>query len=298
MSGAGPGRPARRAGEPAGVTLIEAVIAMALMGIVTTAMYAFFLATNASYADQAVVSRTLWTANDAMRRIADDIRRAGITAGLAPACSALLPMVVSATNASGGSITIRLVLDDPARRTELDSDQSQTAPTLRVVTTAGWQREDIGFLTDGAQCTRFTVTAPPGGTPPGLTHVPANDTNSSGGAGYTYRAGSLVYRQLLDERVTYAIDTTDPDTWWLTRDTGTGPRRLIPDVQSIGFSYILASGATVTDPSTITTVAAAGTIRRVNIAVTVQADTRSRAGSLAFRTQTLTSSVKLRNLGS
>lgn len=272
---------------------------MAIMGIVTTAMYAFFMATNASYADQAAISRTLWTANDAMQHIANDIRRAGISSALAPACAALLPAVVSASNAGGGSISIRLVLDDAARRTELASDQSQTDTTLRVLTTTGYQAGDVAFVSDGSQCTRFVVTALVAGTPPGLRHVPANDTNSGGGAGYMYRAAdSMVYRQLRDERVAYAIDTSSPDTAWLTRDVGSGPRRLVPDIESVTLSYILADGSSVNDPSTITTVAAAAGIRRVNIAVTARADTRSQAGSIAFRTQTLTSSVKLRNLGS
>jgi type II secretory pathway pseudopilin PulG len=280
------------------MTLIEAVVAMAIMGIVTTAMYAFFTATNASYADQAVISRTLWTANDAMRHIASDIRRAGISSALAPACAPLFPALVTASNAGGGGIAVRLVLDDPARRTELASDQSQTDATLRVLTTTGYQTGDTAFLSDGTQCTRFAVTGLAAGTPPGLRHLAANDTNSGGGAGYTYRAAtSLVYRQLRDERIAYAIDTSSPDTPWLTRDTGDGARRFVPDIQSIAFSYILADGSTVSDPSTLTTAAAAAGIRRVNIAVTARADARSRAGSLDVRTQTLTSSVKLRNLG-
>lgn len=85
----------------------------------------------------------------------------------------------------------------------------------------------------------------------------------------------------------------------MTRNTGAGPRVLVPDIESLSFSYVRADGSSVTNPATITTVADAANIRRVNISVMARADTRSRqVGGDGFRRQTLMSSVKLRNLGS
>ena len=283
---------------PAGSSLIELLVCVGIMGIITTGIYAFFVATNQAYGDQAVVSRMVWTTNDALRRIAQDIRQAGTPFAFGPACASLLPAVVSASNAGGGSITIRVVLDDPARRTELASDQLQTNPTLQVLSTTGYNINDVAFLTDGVQCTRFVVTGVTGG--PGLQHVAANDTSTGGGAGYTYPAAtSMVYRLILNQQTAYSIDASDPRTPWMTRNTGAGPRVFVPDIESLNFSYVMADGSSVTDPATITTVADAANIRRVNISVTTRADTRSRQlEGDGLRRQTLTSSVKLRNLGS
>lgn len=270
------------------------------MGIITVGMYAFFTVTNQAYGEQAVVSRMVWTSNDAFRRLAQDIRQAGTPFAFGPACASLLPAVVSASNAGGGSITIRVVLDDPARRTELESDQLQTNPTLQVLSATGYNVNDVAFLTDGVQCTRFVVTGVIVGANPGLQHVPANDINTGGGAGATYPAAtSMVYRLALNQEIAYGIDTSRPLTPWLTRNTGAGPRVLVPDIEGLNFSYTMADGSSVSNPATITTVAGAANIRRVNISVTTRADTRSRVlGGDGFRRQTLSSSVKLRNLGS
>jgi len=284
-------RRALRTGAP-GSTLMEMMICLGIMGIITTGMYSFFLATNQSYGDEAVISRMLWTANNAMRSITQDIRRAGTSLRLAPSCALVVSALVAASNASAGSITIRLVLDDPDRQIELASDQAKSNNPFGVVSTTGYQVGDVAFLTDGTQCTRFTVTGLGGG----LQHDTAQDTNTTGGA-YTYSAGtSMVYRQAVSQQITYAIDTSDPKTSWLTRNTGAGASRFVPDVQSMNISYTMADGSTVADPTTVNTAAAAATIRSVTVTITARADTRSRVGS-GFRTRTLASSVKLRNLG-
>jgi prepilin-type N-terminal cleavage/methylation domain-containing protein len=285
-----------------GSSLIEMLICLSIMGIITTGMYSFFLATNQSYGDQAVISRSLWTANDAMKNITQDIRRAGISLGLAPSCALLLSAAVSASNAAGGSLTTRVVLDDPARRIELASNQSKANGTFSVVSTTGYQAGDVAFLTDGTQCTRFTVTGLTGG----LQHDTARDSNTiAAGTPYTYSATtSTVYRQGLSQQITYAIDASDPKTSWLTRNAGAGARRLVPDVQAISISYLMADGTSVPSPttglpdiSTINTPAAAANVRSVTITVTVRADTPSREGKILYRTRAITSSVKLRNLG-
>ena len=60
-------------------------------------------------------------------------------------------------------------------------------------------------------------------------------------------ATSLVYRVATDRRIAYAIDASDPEAPWLTRDAGTGPVRLLPDIESLQFSYVMNDGSTVTD---------------------------------------------------
>lgn len=286
-------------GDPVGVSLVELLVVMAITGLVSTSLYAFFMSTSRTYSDQAVVARMLQNAGMAMTRIAQDIRRAGTFWSVACA----LEPLVTATNGPPGRIEIRLMLDDPAVRTEVapppPAGQSQSTAVLRVVSTTGFQDGDTASITDGVQCTQFTVTQVIGGANPGLQHNPTGDLNSPGGFGYLYPATtSLVYRVSVNQTITYAIDTTNPAVPWLTRDTGSGPRRLVPDIESLRFSYIMNDGTTVSDPSTITTAAQASNIRLVTVSVTSKGDQRTPlVGGDGYRRHTLASRVKLRNLG-
>jgi prepilin-type N-terminal cleavage/methylation domain-containing protein len=305
-------RPGIRAG-PRGSSLVELLVVIAIVGLVTTGMYSFFLTTSQTYSDQAVNARMLQTATTAMSRITQDIRQAGMF--WAPACIPTMPattilpsttMLMQATNGPPGSITIRVVLDDPIVRTEIATTpitgQPNTNTTIGVLSSTGFLVGDTAFITDGVQCTRFTVTGVVGGANPGLQHVPANDVNTFGGT-YTYPvATSMVYQLIVNKQIRYSIDTTDPKTSWLTKDTGGGPRRLVPDVESQSFSYGVWNGTTVqmgVDPATITTPAQAANIRTVNVSLKVKADMKDpHIGGDGFRRQTLASTVQLRNLGS
>lgn len=300
-------RPTSLLGHPAraaGASLVELLVVIAISGVISTGMYSFFLATSQTYSDQAVNARMLQTATTAMSFITQDIRRAGTFWATPCALTLNAPLLVSATNGPPGRITVRVVLDDPTVRTEIATlpraGQSQTSTTFGVLSTAGFQVNDGAFITDGVQCTWFTVTGVAGGANPGLQHVPANDLNSPSGANYTYPvATSLVYRVSVNQQITYALDTTDPKSSWLTRDMGSGPIRLVPDVESLTFSYVMNDGSAVSDPATITTAAQAANIRTVNVSLRVKADTRDPllTGD-GFRRHTLASTVKLRNLGS
>jgi prepilin-type N-terminal cleavage/methylation domain-containing protein len=297
--GARPGSPLGGRAAQAGVTLTELLVTMAVTGLVAAGLYGFFMTTSQTYTDQAVIARMLQNATTAMSRISQDIRMAG-TFWSTPC--ALEPLV-SATNGPPGRIEIRQMLDDPAVRIEVaplpPAGQSQTSAVLQVVSTTGFQARDTAFITDGVQCTRFTVTQVVGGGPPGLQHNPAADLNSPGGPGYLYPAEtSLVYRVATNRRVIYSIDTSDPATPWLTRDTGTGPRRLVPDIESLRFSYVMNTGPIISDPATVTTAAQAAMIRVVHVSVTSRADRPNRlVGGDGLRRQTLGSDVQLRNLG-
>jgi Tfp pilus assembly protein PilW len=275
--------------------LAELLIVLAITGIVTTGMYSFFLTTYQTYNEQAVVARMLQTATTAMTRITQDIREAG-TFWASPCAKDRLVM---ASNDTGGSITIRVILDDPPRRTEIATNQPQTNATFGVLSIAGYQVNDTAYISDGVQCTQFTVTGIVTGANPGLQHEPAKDWNSAGGAGYTYPLGtSMVGRIVLGQEIGYAIDTTDPKTPWLTRNSGSGAKRLVPDVESLNFSYVMNDGTTVNDPTTITAAQAAN-VRTVIVRLRVKADTRDpKVGGDGFRRHTLVSTVKLRNLGS
>jgi Tfp pilus assembly protein PilW len=285
-------------GSAAGASLVELLVVLAITGVVTTGIYSFFLTTTQTNADQAINARMLQTGSNAMSTITRDLRQAGTF--WATPC-AIPPLVttplVSATNVSPGSIAARLFMDDPSARTDIaatpPAGQAQTSPTFAVVSTAGFQVGNTAFITDGVQCTSFAVT----GTSGGLEHIPANDVNSPGGAGYVYPvATSRVYRQI-QRTITYTIDTSDPNTPWLTRDTGSGPGRLVPDVESLNFAYIMKNGSTVADPATIVGAAQAADIRAVTVSLRVKADTRD-ALLRDFRRQTLVATIKLRNLGS
>jgi hypothetical protein len=291
-------RPGKRT-RSLGASTVELLVTMAITGLVSSGLYTLFTTTSQTYSDQAVVARLQQNATAAMSRMAQDLRTAGTFWSAPCAVQAL----ITATNGPPARIEIRQILDDPSVRTELPppppAGQSQTSAVLRVVSTAGFQDGDMAFITDGVQCSQFTITQIIGGANPGLQHNPAADLNSPGGFGYLYPADtSMVYRVSVNRRIIYTIDTSDPATPWLTRDSGSGPMRLVPDIESLQFSYVMNDGSTVSDPSTITTAAQAANIRIVHVSVTSRADKQNRLlGGDGFRRQTLASRVKLRNLG-
>lgn len=286
---------------------MELLFALTISSIVAVGLFAFFGTTSQTYTDQAAAARMQQNATTAMTMITRDIRMAGTSSSTACAQVALFPMV-TANNASGGMITIRIRMDDPASRTEVaPPGQSQSNPTLRVVSTAGFVVGNWALITDGVQCTLLTVTGVDVANP-GLQHNPLSDTNSPGGANYLYpAASSLVYRVPTNRFITYRVDTSDPRAPWLTREitdctsliscTGTGRVRVAPDIESLRFSYVMNDGTVVNDPSTIATVAQAANIRLVDAIVTSRAERPSRlAGGDGFRRHALASSIQLRNL--
>ena len=282
-----------------GASIVELLVVMTITGLVAGGLFSFFMATSRTYTDQAVVARLLQNASSAMTRITQDIRQAGTFWALPCALESL----VTATNGPPGRITVRQMLDDPAVRTEVapppPAGQSQSTAVLRVVSTAGFQVGDTAYITDGAQCSRFSVTQIIGGANPGLQHHPNDDLNSPGGFGYLYPATtSVVYRLGTNRTITYTIDNSNPSGPWLTRNIGAGPRKLAPDIESIRFAYVMSDGSTVADPAAVTSAAQAASIRMVIVSVTVRGDRVSPgvAGD-GFRRQTLVSRVQLRNLG-
>lgn len=283
-----------------GLTLPEILMSLVGISLFLGGLYPFLLTTSRTYSTERLVAQMLQHATDAMERISRDVRGAG-TFWASPC---ILEPLVTASNSPPGRITIRQILDDPSVRTTVPppppAGQSQTSAVLRVESTVGFQVGNLAFITDGVQCSRFTVTQVIGGANPGLQHDPAADLNSPGGFGYLYPASiSQVFKLSTDRRITYAIDLTDPNQPWLTRDDGTGPIRLIPDIERLQVTFTMQDGTTVTDPSTITTAAQTANIRMVTITLTARTPSRDpTAGGDGYRRQTLNSRIQLRNLGS
>ena len=279
---------------PAGVSLVELLIVMAIVGMIATGMYSLFTATLETYSDQAVNGRMLQNATTAMKQITQDLRGGGTF--WAPACAGVAgwPTAIASTS-TASSLTIVTQLDDLPARTEIASSQPRTNATIGVVSVSGWSAQDVAYLTDGVQCAMFTVTGVDAGAKT-LTHVPANDAYTTGSSAYTYPAAtSMVYRALPSQTITYDRDTSDPNITWLRRNN----RRFAPDIQSLGFGYLDGSGNTVPNPAAA---GAAITIRAVTVNLLVRGDTLDPSVhpnvSGGHRTQRLTSTVQLRNFGS
>jgi len=279
------------------MSLVELLIVMAIVGVVTTGMYTLFLTTAETYSDQAVNGRMLQNATAAMKQITQDLRGGGTF--YAPACAGVAgwPTTVSATANGASSVTITTLLDDPNARTEIATTpaagQPQSNTTIGVLSVTNWQVNDIGYLTDGVKCTKFTVTGVTGG--PGLSHVPANDTNSAGASGYTYPvATSMVFRVQTNRSITYGLDTVD--STWLKRTAGGVARRFALDILGLSFSFYDGSGTSV-NPAT-----SAANIRVVTVDLQVRGDTLDSSVhpnvAAGYRTQRFTSTVQLRNFGS
>jgi prepilin-type N-terminal cleavage/methylation domain-containing protein len=289
--------PVKQRPGPAGVSLIEMLIVMAIVGVITAGIYGLFDKMLETYSDQAVNARMLQTATTAMKRITQDIRGGGTF--YAPACAGVSgwPTAI-ASSSTANSLTIVTLLDDPSTRTELASNQSRANATLGVVSVTGWTASgggDVGYLTDGAQCARFTVTAVDTGAKT-LTHNTASDAYTTGSSAYTYpMATSMVYRVGLTQTITFGLDTSDPNSTWLTRNN----RRFAPDILGLTFGYLDSGGNTISLPLTAAT---AANIRAVTIDLRVRGDKLDSSVrpnvSGGFRVQQLTSTVQLRNFGS
>jgi prepilin-type N-terminal cleavage/methylation domain-containing protein len=276
---------------PAGVSLVELLIVLAIVGVISTGMYSLFVTTLDTYSDQAVNARMLQNTTSAMKAITQDLRSGGTF--YAPACAGITgwPTAIASTS-TASTLTIVTQLDDPTSRTELASSQPRSNATIGVVSVTGWANTNVGYVTDGVQCARFTVTGVVT-SPAGLTHVPANDAYTTGSSAYTYPvATSMVYRVGTSQTITYDLDTSDPNITWLRRNN----RRIAPDIQSLAFGYLDGSGAAVASPAT-----GAANIRAVTVNLLVRGDkldpsVRPNVAG-GYRTQRLTSTVQLRNFG-
>jgi len=276
------------------VSLVELLMVIAIVGVVTTGMYTLFLTTTQTYSDQAVNGRMLQNATAAMKRITQNIR--GGETFWAAACAGIMPATVTATANPASSVQITTLLDDPTARTEIATTPSTGQPrsntTIGVLSVSGWQVNDVAYLTDGMQGTRFTVTAVVTGANPGLTHVPGNDTSSAGGGAYTYPvATSMVYQVGLNQTISYGLDTLDPT--WLTRTAGGVKRRFAPDIDVLSFSFLDGAAGGV-NPSMNP-----ANVRAVIVDLQVKADTKdSSVLPAGDRRHRLTSTVQRRNFGS
>lgn len=282
----------------AGASLVELLIVLAITGVVTTGIYTFFLTTTQTNTDQAINARMLQTASNAMSLITRDLRQAGTF--WATPCALLTPTpFVSANNASTGSITIRVLLDQPSARTEIAATPPADLGQINVVANAGLQKDYDAFITDGVKCTSFKIDAIAAGPTSGTQLITTKNINPPCGAGCAYPLGtSQVFRRPVEQSITYTIRTypDDSNTPWLTRDTGSGARRLVPNVESLSFGYIMNDGTTkaVAD---VTSPADTANIGAVTVSLRVKADTRD-VLLRDFRLQTLVATIKLRNLGS
>ncbi|MFB3819225.1 MAG: PilW family protein [Candidatus Methylomirabilales bacterium] len=281
--------------HPRGAGLLEILIVLGMLGFITGGLFTFFLATSATYRNEAVRARMLQNAARAMTAVARDLRGAGTFATMPAGCI----QVVEGANAGSGWIRVRTLLNDPAGQTSVAPAPpvtAQNSAVLRVLSTPGFAAGDFGLIADGAQCSLFRVTTVIGGANPALQHNPSEDVNSPGGFGHEYAAGSPVYRLSAQRTVRYAVDASGAVPW-LTREVDSGgPIRLVPDIQALQTTFVLDTGASV-DPASITTAAQAAAVRVVILRLTAQGDVPTGASAPGGRlTHTLVSRVQLRNL--
>lgn len=262
-----------------GFTLIELMVALAILGIVLAGIYSIFNTQHKSYIVQEQVVDSQQNVRVAMNMISRDMRNAG--SGIALLCGATatqgLGSVIQPDD--GGTdnpdaITVTTFYLSPVK-TMTTSAVNQADAAFLVEDATGWTAGQSGIISDcsvsPAIFTIFRVTAVGGG----IEHASASDINSSGGSGHNYPAGSPV--AMLDNnrrmgRFTYAINTVDPFHPQLTIDenSGSGAQPLATNIEDMQVSYIIRQNdGTLTEEN-----APADTerIRSVNISILARTD--------------------------
>lgn len=260
-----------------GFTLIELMVALAILSIVIAGIYTIYNSQLKSYIVQEQVVDSQQNLRIAMNIISRDIRNAGGNISLLCGATATEGIGSVIEPNDGGadnpdSLTVTTIYLSPVK-TMTTAAINQADATFPVEDTTGWAEGQSGIIMDctvnPAIFTIFRVAAVAGG----LEHASASDVNSRDGLSHTYPAGSPV--AMLDKtnrRVTYAIDTTVPLNPQLTIDenNGSGAQPLAMNIEDMQFSYIIKQ-----DDDTLVeenAPAATGRIRSVNISLLARTD--------------------------
>lgn len=258
-----------------GFSLMEVLVALALMGVVTTAVFKTWMNQHEAYMTQEDISTIQHSARASIDELTRQIRIAGngLPNGIDP---------VIASNTDPDTITIRYVRNDC--QTFLSEDMPQPSAELKC--------DDVSCFEDGQWVYIFEPDSGVGEwleltqVQNGSNHLQHNTTTLS----RSYGENSLVLG--MAELKFFVDETSDPDHPRLLVDImGQGALIYADNISDLQFRYRLSNGLVDDDPLLMTDV------REVLIAITgrsafpIAGDT-----SETFRTRTYQSSATLRNV--
>ena len=260
-----------------GMTLVELLVALVITGIVTSAGYGIYLAQHEGWIVQEQVTNMQQNARAAMHELETKIRMAGygLPRGTEP---------IRASNSNPDTIT---VVFQNEINCEANLEQAMPQPSAELSCdghdVSCFEENTWAYIYDPFADTGefFYITQVQVAT----SHIQHNGTPLS----RSYPVGSTV---MLVDMFKFYINTTDSNHPNLMRQgMGETPQVYAEDIQDLQFRYGLANGVLLDVPP------AASVVREVIISLTARTERKDLQFKGKYRLRTLTSGVKVRNLG-
>jgi prepilin-type N-terminal cleavage/methylation domain-containing protein len=256
-----------------GFSLVEVILAAAILVIVLSALYSVMSAGWDTYVSGEAKADMQQNARLAMETVEADLRLIGYGY---PTDPALVNPLRKITAASATSITFWADLNNAS--TVLAADAAAGDATISVGTAAGFSSGDTLWLINGGLFESRTVSSKNTGSTP---HTITLSTT----AGRAYPRGTLVGRP---KSISYAYDGAAET---ITRDEGegAGPQTLVDNVTAFALQYFDGTNAPIANPA-----ANLEGIRRISVNFSVRS--QKAMPPSGFQTYRLVSDVRPRNL--
>lgn len=260
-----------------GFTIIELLIALAIAAIITGAAMSLYITENKQLMVQNSVSDTQSSLRAASSELASQIRLAGYN----------IPdvaMAIKASNTNPDSITIGINSGMPCGPVTLSAAMPQPSAELKV---AG----DISCINDGDTLYIYDPTTKFGenfictNVQRAAMHLQHNTTDLH----ESYQSGSLILKQF--HTIKYYIDrSTASHPNFMKSIDGGAASVYAENITNLNLRYVLSSGAIVDVP------AMNNMVREVIISVDARTDASDNEFQTSYRTRSVTTKVKVRNL--
>jgi len=264
-------------GHPEGFTLVELLIALLITGVVVSAGYGIYLTQHEGWIIQEQISNMQQNARAAMHELEARIRMAGygLPGGFQP---------IYAANTNPDTITI-LFQNEFGCEATIEHSMPQPSSELRCDghNVSCFEEETWAYIYDPFADTGefFYITQ----VQVAASHIQHNTAPLS----RRYPKGSTV---MYVDMYKFYIDTTDTNhPNLMVQGVGGSPAVYAEDIEDLQFRYGLANGVFVDLPPS------ASVVREVLITLTARTERKDLQFAGEYRRRTLTSGVKVRNLG-
>jgi prepilin-type N-terminal cleavage/methylation domain-containing protein len=258
-----------------GMTLVELLIALVIVGFIVSAGYGIYLTQHRGWIIQEQITTMQQNARAAMRELETTIRMAGygIPGGIAP---------IFASNTNPDTI-ITIYQNESNCEAFLDENMAHPGDKMKCSTDVSCFQEDSwAYIYDSSADTGeffFIQTVVAG----------SDEIHPSVDLSRAYPGGSIV---LVLDYYKFYLDTTDSNHPNLMMQRyGESPEVYAEDIEDLQFRYGLANGVYLDVPP------AASVVREVVITLTARTERKDLQFQGEYRLRTLTSDVKVRNLG-
>jgi len=258
-----------------GFTLVELLIALLITGVVVSAGYGLYLTQHGGWIIQEQITNMQQNVRAAMHELETRIRMAGYGGGFQP---------IYAANTNPDTITI-LFQNEFGCKARIEHDMPERSSELRC------DGHDISCFEETTWAYIYDPSADTGEffyiteVQVGGSHIQHNTAPLS----RCYPIGSTVMNM---DMYKFYIDTTDPNhPHLMVQRVGEPPYVYAEDIEDLQFRYGLANGVFVDVPPH------ASMVREVLITLTARTERKDLQFAGEYRRRTLTSGVKVRNLG-